>query len=305
MIESMTGFSSNSFEISFYDADVEKKVDLLIELKCLNSRYFEASFKIPSSLYHLELQLNTLFKKHLISGRLFCTIKPARPDMLLESYRPVHAVIKAYVNFSEELTQTYSLKNDLAVSQILSAPGVFVPSALEMTEEQETSFLLIMKKMVDQLKVVRQQEGKTLAADLQNRLVVCRARLAFVTEYFKKYFEVKREELNAQRELCLDPEKILQDPSLKLRLDELYSLIHKGDIHEELVRFNAHLVAFESLIETSLDDEKGRRFDFILQEMNREVNTMSAKLNFSDVSKAIIDIKCELEKMREQVQNIV
>ncbi|MBM3894002.1 DUF1732 domain-containing protein [Candidatus Dependentiae bacterium] len=305
MIESMTGFATRTCEISFTDAQTEKRIDLLIELKSLNSRYFEASFRVPSSVARFELELNSLLKKQLIRGRVFCSIKSAKSQEILESYQPVHDVIKGYVAFAQESAQRYGLQNDLSVAQVLTAPGAFVPTALEMSEAQEEAFFDAFKNVCNELQVSRRREGHALFLDLQERAKICIHRLGIIEESFASFFEQKKKELAVQKELCSDQEKVMQDPGLKLKLDELFSVVHKGDIHEEIVRFKTHCASFSKLISDSSSEEKGRRLEFILQELNREVNTMMAKSVVAAISSAGIDIKCELDKMREQIQNVV
>lgn len=305
MIESMTGFVSKACEISFTDVSGEKKIDLLIEFKSLNSRYFEASFRLPLSLSRFELVFNNLLKKQLVRGRVFCTIKSSTQQDALESYQPVESVIQGYVSFAKELAARHGLANDLSIAQVLSAPGAFVPASLEMTENQEAAFLDVFKKLITELQASRRVEGEALLRDLQGRIAICGERLQTIEKTFNVFFESKKAELAAQKELCADAEKVLQDPSLKLKLDELFALVHKGDIHEEVVRFRTHVASFGKLIADSSAEEKGRRLEFVLQELNREVNTMMAKSTASEISAAGIDIKCELDKMREQIQNVV
>jgi len=305
VIESMTGFVSHAFELSVGSGEHAKKISLVAEFKTLNSRYFETTFRLPSSLSSLELKLTSVCKKKLVRGRVFCAIKPGSSDVLLESYIPVHSVIEQYVIAAREISNKYGLTDDLSVAHVLSAPGAFVPVACEMTEEQENAFFVSIEKALVGLQATRLAEGAALGKDLVERLQVCKARLALIKDVFKIFYEVKKTELATHKELCVDPLKMQEDPSLKLKLDELHMIVHRGDIHEELVRFNAHVVAFDSLLSDKNNEEKGRRFDFMLQEMHREINTITSKSSLPEISKAAIDVKCELEKIREQIQNIV
>ena len=305
MIESMTGFVSYAFELSVGAAGQEKKIELVAEFKTLNSRYFETTFRLPSSLTSLELKLTALCKKKLVRGRVFCAIKSSNSDALLESYHPVHSVIQQYVTAAREISKTYNLADDLSVAHVLQAPGAFVPVSVEMTEEQEQAFFSDIEKALCGLRSTRLAEGLLLSYDLAERLQVCRDRISLIKEAFEVFFEAKKIELAKHRELCVDPLKMQEDPGLKLKLDELHGIVHRGDIHEELVRFNAHVLSFDRLLVDPSGEEKGRRFDFMLQEMHREINTITAKSCIPEISKAAIDIKCELEKIREQIQNIV
>ncbi len=305
MIESMTGFVSHAFELSVGSGEQEKKLSLVAEFKTLNSRYFETTFRLPSSLSSLELKLTALCKKKLVRGRVFCAIKSGGADSLLESYAPVHSVIEQYVSAAREISRRYGLTDDLSVAHVLSAPGAFVPVIPEMTEEQESAFFTSIEKALVGLQATRLAEGAALGKDLVARLEVCKARLVLIKEVFEVFYEAKKIELAAHKELCVDPIKMQEDPSLKLKLDELHAIVHRGDIHEEVVRFTTHIVAFDSLLNDKNNEEKGRRFDFMLQEMHREINTITSKSSLPEISKAAIDVKCELEKIREQIQNIV
>lgn len=301
----MTGFVSYPFELSLGDGLAKNNVSMVVEFKTLNSRYFEATFRLPSSLASLELGISALCKKMLIRGRLFCTIKSGGQDALLESYVPVHSVIQNYVAAARALAKEHGLVDDLSVSNVLTAPGAFVPVACEMSEEQEKSFFKSMEIALHGLQKMRCAEGALLGRDLVERLQVCKDRMVLIKAAFEVFYEAKKVELAKHKELCVDPIKMQEDPALKLKLDELHGIVHRGDIHEELVRFAAHIVAFDVLLADASSDEKGRRFDFMLQEMHREINTVTSKSNLPEISKAAIDVKCELEKIREQIQNIV
>lgn len=305
MIESMTGFVSHTFDLFVGAAGQEKKISLVAELKSLNSRYFETTFRLPSSLASLELPLTSLCKKKLLRGKVFCAIKSHGADMLLESYMPVHAVIEQYVNAARDISKAYGLTDDLSVAHVLAAPGAFVPVTPEMTESQEQAFFGAIEKALHGLQSMRLAEGALLFKDLVARLQMCRDRISLIAAAFEVFFEAKKVELAKHRELCVDLIKMQEDPGLKLKLDELHAVVHRGDIHEELVRFNAHILAFDGLLNDRSSEEKGRRFDFMLQEMHREINTVTSKSSLPEISKAAIDIKCELEKIREQIQNVV
>lgn len=305
MIESMTGFIRRSIDIACASAGIEKKMTVIVELKSLNSRYFEASFRLPPSLFHLELGMTSVLKKKLLRGRVFCTVKAESVEGALEVYEPVHSVIEQYVGLSKELAQKYQIPDDLSVAKVLAAPGAFVPVSLEMNDDQEKAFLEQIEQVTAGLQGVRRTEGAFLEKDLLDRLAVCRDRIETITKAFNTFFDAKKSDLARYNELCANEENVLKDPGLKLTLDELSSVVHKGDIHEELVRFAAHVVTFERLVSSPSEDEKGRRFEFTLQEMHREINTIMAKSSVADISNAGIDIKCELEKMREQIQNVV
>lgn len=305
MIESMTGFIRRSIDIVFGDADHEKKLPLVVEIKSLNSRYFEASFRLPPSLQHLELSMTPLLKKTLMRGRVFCSIKSESTEGALETYEPVHSVIEQYVGISKGIAQTYNIPDDLSVAKVLAAPGAFVPVSLELNEDQERAFLAHIQDVVHGLVASRRAEGAFLEKDLLERLAVCADRIAIIKQAFVVFFEAKKVELAKYNELCAVPENVAKDPSLSLKLDELSSVVHKGDIHEELVRFAAHVATFEKQVRSNVEDEKGRRFEFTLQEMHREINTVMSKSSVAEISNAGIDIKCELEKMREQIQNVV
>lgn len=301
----MTGFIRRSIDIAFGEQGNEKKLPLVIEIKSLNSRYFEASFRLPPSLQHLELSMMPLLKKKLMRGRVFCTIKSESTEGVLETYQPVHSVIEQYVGISKTIASKYSIPDDLSVSRVLGAPGAFVPVSLEMNEDQERDFLTHIQDATNGLIAVRRAEGAFLETDLLGRLAICSDRIALIKQSFLMFFEAKKLELAKYNDLCAVPENVAKDPSLTLKLDELSSVVHKGDIHEELVRFAAHIATFEKLVRSTADDEKGRRFEFTLQEMHREINTVMAKSSIAEISNAGIDIKCELEKMREQIQNVV
>jgi uncharacterized protein (TIGR00255 family) len=294
----MTGFVSKTFQLALGGDQGVRQIPVILELKTLNSRYFETTFRLPSSFLHLEIQLAGMTKKRLIRGRLFFTLKTMGTDVSFESIKPVPEVINDYLSHQKMLHERYNISGDFTVSDVVRLPGAFVPVRADMTEEQEQVFLKHVEAALDQLVEVRRQECEALGKDLQARVQTCSEAIELIANRYQIFFEAKKRELAQQ--------KSLEDDSIEVanKIEELHAAISKSDIQEEITRFRVHLSSMQTLLKQK-SPEKGRRLDFTVQELHREVNTLMAKSALVDISQLAIDVKCELEKMREQIQNVV
>ena len=154
--------------------------------------------------------------------------------------------------------------------------------------------------LTDQLRVLEKQEGEVLLQDLQKRIALIEKEMKFIERQSKLTLKNHRADFNKQLKEITDVNKELNESKKTL----LYELLDKIDIHEETVRFKSHLAQLESVLHDQ-SIEKGKRLSFILQELGREINTITAKCNDAKISNYAITIKVELEKIREQAQNII
>ncbi len=292
----MTGFGA-SRESLFVSKN--KKVNFSVEVKSLNSRFFEVVCKLPGPLSSIEIKVIDLLKKKLVRGRIYLTLRAAEESYVFHTLKTNTAMIKDYVAASKKIKKDFKLKGELEVSEVLNLPDVFISEEKDISGAVEKDVLKLIEKAADQLIKSRAAEGANLKKDLETFFVISSQKMVEIKKLFVKLMKSKKDAI--KKILSSDGRN---EESEKLKLDELYSVVNKIDINEEITRFDSHL----KIIKTVLKDKaltKGKRLDFILQELVRELNTINAKSGSFDISSLAVDIKVELEKAREQVQNIV
>ncbi len=297
MLLSMTGFSSRVFSEQLPGAG---RVSLAIEMKAINSRFFEAVCKLPNILSSLEVRIINNLQKKLIRGRVYLNVRFAEDNEALESIVPSLKNVEGYLAAVETIKKTCNVSGDLTMRDIFLLPNIFVQAKNSLREEEEDIVLALVNHAADELMKTRLEEGATLVADFKARFALCAERIVAITGLFEKIMVTLKNQIDSK--LAEYEEKA--NDQLKIQLDDLYSTLNKSDIHEEITRFKSHLTSVYALLETDLQ-EKGKRLDFILQELLRETNTIMAKCSNFDISSFGVDIKVELEKAREQVQNIM
>jgi len=293
---SMTGFSNKTVVLPIGKG---KKVSFSIEIKSVNSRSFEAVCKLPSFLNALEIEVAKILKKKLLRGRVYVGVRVAEDQDVLGEVVPSLSLLNEYMKALDTIKKKYNIAGTLTLKDLLQIPDLFVYKIGDIGKIIEKPFLAAIDQVSDQLVKSRATEGKVLQKDLEQRFVVCSKESAKVKVIFDKIIKLKKEEI--KKTLVLQEKG---DEQAKLKLDELYSTLNKIDIHEEIVRFNSHIKNIKKVVKES-SAEKGKRVDFILQELLREANTMLAKCSNFDISAHVVNIKVELEKAREQTQNIV
>ncbi len=296
MLLSMTGYSNKTIGLV-----VEKgnKVSLSIEIKSINSRFFEAVCKLPSALSSLEIGIVNMLKKKLIRGRVYATVRLSEDEGVLQNIKPSLNLVEGYIKAIDSIKKKFKVTGTLSVSDILNFPNIFVSEKREISKNTESAILKHIESVADAVVKTRAAEGKNLQKDLEKRFLICGKRMVQIQNGSKKLMQQLKE--NIKKTMVLYQKG---DEEAKLKLDELYSSLNKIDIHEEIIRFNSHLESVKKVIKDK-DIEKGKRIDFVLQELMRESNTILAKCSNFDVSTVSVDIKVELEKAREQAQNVV
>lgn len=296
MFLSMTGFANKTVSLALNKAE---KVSVLIEMKSINSRFFEVACKLPSVLNSLEVTVIRKLKEKLLRGRIYLTIKFFEEEALLQTISPNLSVVGEYVKAINEIKDKFSLSGNLNVSDFLNLQGIFVIQKSQVGDNFEKLVVDSIMQVADLLVKSRAKEGKSLQKDLDMRFKMCSEKIIVIKDLFKKFMQKKKNEI---KKVSASYHK--GDEQVKMKLDELYSVLNKIDIHEEITRFDSHLKNVRNIIKDN-GTEKGKRLDFVLQELMRESNTMLAKCSEFNISSAAVDIKVELEKAREQVQNIV
>jgi uncharacterized protein (TIGR00255 family) len=274
----------------------------VVEIKSLNHRYLELSLRIPANILPLEMEIKKKINEQLIRGKIDVTIRREtysgiEGTRLLEVNLPL---VKNYYDLLIQLKDLFNLKEDITLDMMAGLKDVFIP--LEPLEDEITvlweGLAGVLSNAIAALIDMRQKEGEVLGQDLKARLYLINEHLdeinarapQIVLEYQKRLVARIRELMDG---MVIDESRLSQEVAI---------MAEKSDITEEIVRFRSHIKQFFEMLKSP--EAMGRKVDFLIQEMNREVNTIGSKSNDAEVSCHVIEIKSELAKLREQVQNL-
>ena len=269
------------------------------EIRCVNNRFLDVKLKLPKGYLPLEDRIRKLVSEHHQRGRVDLVLTVSGDFSDLVQLKVNKDLALRYKNIIAELAENLDVDEALSATQLVSYPDVVVREQNDEDLEAVWPHLQeALEEMFQSCTEMRRREGSALAGDLKSRL-------AFFTETVSA-IENSVPELVAQREKSLRErlEKLLggveMDPARLAQ--EVALLADKTDVTEEIVRLRCHIRQFSSFLESG--EAVGRKLDFLIQEFLREVNTMASKINDAEVAHLTVDLKSELEKMREQVQNI-
>ena len=292
MIKSMTGFGR--CEIS----DEEQK--FIVEMKGVNHRYLDVNIRMPKKLNFFETAIRNLLKQSIQRGKvdIFITYEDLSESQVSLKYN--EALAGEYLMYLKQMKDKFSLENDIRVSTLSRYPDVLTMEEQAVDEEELWHGL---KKALDgaiqRLVETRALEGEHLREDITGKLDKMLELVGYIEERSPKIIAEYREKLeNKVRELLADTQ--LEEGRIAA---EVVIFADKICTDEEIVRLKSHIVHMKETLE-SKENGIGRKLDFIAQEMNREANTILSKANDLEISNAGIDLKTEIEKVREQIQNI-
>lgn len=296
MMRSMTGFATKSLIITAQ----ENKIPITLSLKSLNARYFDSNCRLPYPLTNLETEFIKLFKTKLHRGSINFTIHIANPNAFKGAIEPSITTIKSYLRALDTIKKTCTIEGTLSIANVLLLPNIFITEEQDVDASSKKLIFETTEKLVDELIATQLQEGNALQKDIVHRADLISKEIKAIEIAFEQLMKVQKEKTHtAIAQLENDSSKFAQ-----MQKDLLYAILDKMDVQEEIVRFQNHVTTLLATLE-SKEVEKGKRIDFILQELSREINTITAKCADGVMSAHAINIKVELEKMREQAQNIV
>ena len=286
MPKSMTGFSKFEME--------SEEGTCYGEARSLNSRYLEISLRLPRSASGYESRLRETAKRHVKRGRLDITMKWDKGDEYLSVPKANEEAIRWYVDLARHLKESHGLQGDLTVADVLNLKDILV---FEEKSVPETMFFSCFETLLSKLNAEREREGELIQQDLIERLEQIRADVERIgkrwPEAITHHEEMLRQKILEVSGTVIDETKLLQ---------EMGFYMERLDIAEEIARLKGHVQHFTDTVHSA--GEIGRKLDFIIQEMVRETNTIASKSNDLFISERAIQIKVEIEKMREQVQNV-
>lgn len=304
MLRSMTGFVCQSLALS---VDSGADCQVTISLKSLNSRFFEATCKLPTALSQYETDYGKLLKELLGRGQIYLTIQTNKPNLFQTQLTPDIKLVEAYLTAIKELKQQTAITGDLTVSQLLTIPNVFNATEAPLGDQIRDRIFAAVRELCHALNAEREREGQALAQDLLQITARMQAHMQQITQLFSTSFAQHKAQLQAKLAEQHKAAELLattSSPAPYQNPDYLQYQLDKLDIHEEITRFNDHLKQLQAVIQNS-NLAKGKQLDFTLQECMREINTLAAKANHAPISALAVEVKVEIEKAREQVQNVV
>ena len=290
MIRSMTGYGS---------AEIERSGQrVAAEIRSVNHRFCEVSVRGPKVALLFEDQIRHLVQDRYSRGKFNLTINWTGAGEQGEVLKLNDTVARRYVDLMADLKSRYGLAGEIDVATMAVLPDLFRWEHTSMSDEESWAIIQdVVAKSCDSMTLMKDREGQALARDFEHRLLIIRAELDRVSERAPfRPIEAKERMLARIRPLLddveMDPIRIAQEVAL---------LADRLDCTEECVRLAAHLDQFKHLIQNT--ELAGRKLNFLLQEMNREANTIGSKANDVEIGRAVIVMKEEIERIREQVQN--
>jgi uncharacterized protein (TIGR00255 family) len=293
MLNSMTGYG---------EADgVLDGVSYVIELKAVNNRYLKTIIKLPDACTYLEDGIDKELRQGLSRGTINCVLrlKCVSANALFEIDEAALQSIMAQLN---KISSSVGVAGQIDLAGLLALPGIVRP----ILPDDETSArvrdltLRLTREAIERLKRMREVEGKFLEADLMGHcdamareLEVVAGRSNSVVGEYAKRLRRRVDELLAEAKLKLDEETLAREVAI---------LADRSDISEEIARLKAHLQQFRQICQ--MEGQAGRRLDFLSQEMLREANTVASKAADAQIARSVVDIKCLIERIKEQVQNV-
>lgn len=291
MIKSMTGFGRAVQEIDGYI--------ITVELKSVNHRYFEFSSRIPRQYGFLDDKIKSFVNARVSRGKVECFVSIEALNTDSAEVVVNNTLASAYVHALEELASTYSLKEDFGASTISRFQDVLIVKKAEEDEEKLWSYVKnVADEAIEKFIAMRAVEGEKMKNDIESRGRYILDCVAFieerspqtVKEYNDKLIERVHELIG---DVTLDEARVIQEVAI---------YADKVAVAEETVRLRSHIDQLNAFIHS--DEPVGRKMDFLVQEINRETNTIGSKANDVSIARKVVDIKAEVEKIREQIQNI-
>ena len=304
MVISMTGFGSSIISLPIIDTGTgsTQTMQVSLTLKTLNSRFFEVNCRLPTSLSFLETELIRYFKNELNRGTVQFTIYMSSPSLLTGVVEPALSTIEGYLTALTTIQKKFSLKGTIEIGDFMHLPNIFETKDTPLEKETVDLLWTAIHSLTKKCQDSRIQEGASLSKDLNERIAAMTQLHAELAPRAKEFMEHKKKQLIENlRAVLVD---VSSELTAESQISAIYNQLERIDIHEELVRFSTHLDSLSTVL-ASPDISKGKKIDFILQELFRETNTIASKCSDAHISSLAISIKVELEKARKQAQNLV
>ncbi|MED4989030.1 YicC family protein [Geobacillus sp. NFOSA3] len=290
MVYSMTGFGRSTKK--------NEQLSITVEMKSVNHRFCEISIRIPRQWIVFEDKIKKAILQYVKRGKIEVFVNIEGDGLVKRKLHIDWDLMKEYYNSLQRANEQFSLHDRVTLSHLFQLEGVAEIIEEETNnEEMEQLLLAAVKEAAEQLAFMRKQEGEALLVDIKTQLSSIEKSVQAIEEWAPCVIDHYRERLmkriNELVPLPADESRILTEVAI---------FAEKADINEELKRIRSHLKQVAATLEK--DEPIGRKLDFLVQELNREVNTIGAKANDSRIAAQVVEMKSALEKMKEQVQNI-
>lgn len=291
MIKSMTGFGREQGIVDGYE--------ILVEIRSVNHRYFEFSSRTPRSFNYLDEKLKSFIGEKVARGKVEASVSISKTEESDAEIKVNLDIAKGYVNALRQANESLELNDDLTLSNIIRFPDVFkIQKILDDEEVVWNAVSQVCGKALDKFIDMRKTEGEKMYDDILSRLNFIEKKTNEIESVMPSISESYKNRLYSKIKETLDDNNIDEQRILT----EVAIFSDKIAVDEETVRLHSHISQFRELINSN--EPVGRKLDFLVQELNREVNTIGSKAQDLSVTKTVVDLKSEIEKIREQIQNI-
>lgn len=290
MIKSMTGYGKSTVAVNLREYQVE--------IKSINHRYSDINIKMPRTISYLEEDIKKEILKQITRGKVDVFITFSNNSKEANEIKINTEIAKLYIGELRKLADEENLQSNIEVTDIAKFPDVLSIKSNNDDETIKTELLGVINEAINSLIKMREAEGIKICKDLNNRLdniestvsKISKLSTGLIEEYVVKLEDRIKEILKTDN---IDKSRLAQ---------EVVIYADKCSVEEEITRLNSHISQFRKLLES--DGAIGKKLDFLIQEMNRETNTIGSKANNLDITNNVVDVKTELENIREQIQNI-
>lgn len=294
MVSSMTGFGRAEV--------LEDERRIVVEMKSVNNRYLDINIRMPKLFNAFDTEIRGILKQYMKRGKVDVYINYENLRESDVNIRYNKGVAGTYMKLFGEISETFRIPNDVTAVKLATLPDVF---KMEETEPEEDEIRAILMRAVhsacEQFASARRREGAFLQKDLVEKLERIDDDVAFITKRSPQIIEEYEQKMREKITTLLEDRQIDEGRLLT----EIAIFSDKSSVDEELVRLHSHVEAVQEILSVGDESEGvGRKLDFIIQEMNREANTILSKSSDMEITNCAVDLKTEIEKIREQVQNI-
>ena len=293
MINSMTGYGGAEGQFN--------GVIYVVEIRTVNNRYFKARIKLPETAAFLEEEIEKVLRRSLSRGMVNYVLR--LKNISANAFFDIdETALRAVMEKLDKIRSSVAIESPIDMAHLLTLPGILTPALpdKEVAGQVRRKVLSITQQAVEQLEQMRAAEGAALAADLdascqamKQDIERIRARGVTVLQEYAKKLRKRIDELLAGAKLQLDDQTLAREVAI---------FADRSDISEEITRLDSHLQQFDRSCQA--DGQAGRRLDFLSQEMLREANTIASKASDTEIIHWVVDIKCWIDRIKEQVQNV-
>ena len=291
MLKSMTGYGRVKVENDLRE--------ITVELRSVNHRYLDLNIKVPRIYGYLEDAVSKLAQAAIARGKVDIFVSVRAKEGADIKVTPNMAVIQGYVDAIKKVSETYGISDEVSALSLLRLPDAMEQNKEEADADQlKAEVSAVLAQALEEYNAMREKEGARLVEDVIYRAGLIAKAVDFVETRSPDCVEESRQRIAARMTEILDGSELAQQRILQ----EAALYADKVNVTEEIVRLRSHLSQLDNMLKSPV--AIGRKLDFLVQEMNRETNTIGSKANDFQIAKTVVDMKAEIEKIREQIQNL-